>query len=256
MRHSRRTLTVLLGLTLALAACADPGADVGDDPNAPELKASCGAVQFDDPSAPLPSTPLNEDAEAAIASVYEVAEGEAQFFEEYEWYIAESDGDRLVLFGDAIGEQPEGAPPYADASFVKEGDNWKPQGWGQCRIDVSAEGFGNAHWVLDPDKPAPTASSTELSILINERACANGEAPEGRQIVTQVLEADDRLMITVLVEPVSGNATCPSNPWHPMTVELEKPLGDRALYDGSTVPALERTWPPSKSSLEWFGSQE
>ena len=46
----------------------------------------------------------------------------------------------------------------------------------------------------------------------------------------------DSVTIVVLVAPVEGMATCPSNPWHPITVTLDAPLGDRQLLDGHRHP--------------------
>ena len=83
-------------------------------------------------------------------------------------------------------------------------------------------------------------SSSTLQIEIMERNCANGEPPVGREVVEVVDVTDEAITITVLVEPVPGLADCPSNPWHPVTVELGEPLGDRRLVDGSTIPPGER----------------
>jgi hypothetical protein len=141
-----------------------------------------------------------------------------------------------------------GDPEFADASFVMEDGTWKPEGWGQCRVVVAAPGFGNATWATDPESaPDPTAST--LPIQIMERNCANGEPPEGREILPVVQGTADRVTITVLVEPVSGPANCPGNPWYPVSVDLGEPLGERPLYDGSTLPAVERLWPPPENPV-------
>ena len=47
-----------------------------------------------------------------------------------------------------------------------------------------------------------------------------------------------------MVEPVSGAAECPGNPWFPVTVELDAPLGDRTVVDGHMYPREDLSWPP------------
>ena len=73
-----------------------------------------------------------------------------------------------------------------------------------------------------------------LTLAVTERACANGEAPEGRRVEAAVSETDDEVAITVFIEPVAGGASCPGNPSFPFEVELAEPLGGRALVDGSS----------------------
>ena len=40
----------------------------------------------------------------------------------------------------------------------------------------------------------------------------------------------------MFVRPLDGPATCPSNPPTPYTLRLDRPLGDRTLADGGTIP--------------------
>ncbi len=267
----RTPVLLTIGMAFVLAACAEPGAggatttvlqvtsttkpDPGVATTTPELRASCGAVELAGGLAPqLPSTPIDSEGEAALAAMEKVAAGEYAFFEQYEWFTTETSGERLVLFGAPIDETPEGAPPYAEATFQRDGDTWRPVGWGQCRVEVSSPGYGIAHWVLDPESD-PGSSGTELHVLINERACASGEAPIGREILPVVLEEPDTITIVVLVEPVSGAAACPGNPWHAISIGLSEPVGDRRFFDASMAPQFERFWPPSQAVLGSAGSQ-
>lgn len=242
-----RVLALVLATSVLLTACA------GDA--SPELTAHCGSVELPVSGQPvLPDRPLTDDARAAIASVATVAAGEAAFFDGYRWTIAEESADAITLFGSSLIEQPPGAPEYADASFSRVDGEWRPDGWGQCRIEVVAEGYGNAHWILARDV-APDPDSTTLEVEIMEQNCANGEAPIGREILPVVIEAADAISIRVFVEPVAGGAACPSNPWHPVTITLDAPLGDRVLFDGVAIPPIERTWPPSQSSIDSGGRE-
>ena len=247
-------------LVIVLAACGSSSGPTtaATAPNAfrPDLVASCGAVVFPDPVRPdLPATALDDDAAGAIDQVRLVAEGEAAFFDDYEWFIADRTATSLVLFGTPLFPPPAGSPPYATASFARDGDVWRPEGWGQCRIEIDAPGFGSATWVLDPAiEPHPDA--TELNILINERDCASGQPPVGRDVVPVVALDADSVTITVLVEPVAGDSACPSNPWHKLTVDLGEPLGERVVRDGSQSPSLQRAWPPSQTSIDSFGREQ
>lgn len=265
------TVLLAIGLSLVLAACADPELSLSTTTTAteptttqpkaattnpaPELRASCGAVELPGGLDPvLPSTPVDSVGEAALAAMEKLAAGEYEFFEQYDWFTARATDERLVLFGTPRGETPEGAPAYANATFQRDGDTWRPDGWGQCRVEVSSPGYGIAHWVLDPEKD-PASAGTELHLLINERNCASGEPPVGREILPVVLEDSDTITIVVLVEPVSGAAECPSNPWYPITIHLSEPIGDRSLFDASVAPRIERLWPPSQEVLDSLGSQ-
>ena len=170
----------------------------------------------------------------------------------YEWFIAEQVDDRILLFGRPLIPVGPGEPQFADALFEKAGEEWELKDFGQCHLEIIAPGFGPARWILDP-AIQPDPASNLLSILTMERSCASGQPPIGREVLPVVVEHADRVIITVSVEPVTGGADCPGNPWHPMVVELEQPIGDRAFFDGNKVPPIERPWPPTRSSLTSLG---
>jgi hypothetical protein len=212
------------------------------------LEATCGAVMLPvtEPLA-LPDQPLDGVALNALEEADRTLGMEGGFFDAYTWVIAEHSEQRLVLFGRAPGD--DSADGFADATFELRDGEWVASGWGGCHVVVSAPGYGNAAtWATDPQS-APDPAFSELAIQIMERNCANGEAPEGREILPVVQRAADRVTITVLVEPVPGFANCPGNPWYPVVVDIGEPMGDRVLYDGSTLPAVERIWPPPENPV-------
>ncbi len=222
----------------------------------PELTARCGRVELPVSGRPiLPDRPLTPEAREAMASINDVAEGEAAFFGEYRWTVAEQTDDAVVVFGESLVAPPPGAPRYADAAFSRLDGEWRPEGWGQCRVEVGAEGYGNAHWIFDRHI-APDPESNALEIEIMEQACANGKAPFDREIVPVIIESDDAVSITVLVESIGGDVTCPSNPWHSVVVSLGAALGDRSVFDGASIPPTERTWPPSSESIDSGGRED
>jgi hypothetical protein len=127
------------------------------------------------------------------------------------------------------------------ATFEPHGDQWEFSEGGKCPLQVALpDGVGFATWRLDPATP-PTPDATTIRILGTETACANGRAPVGRVLAPVVLARDDAVTIVVLVRNIPGGADCPSNPEFPLAVELAAPLGDRPLFDGSTVPPTARS---------------
>jgi hypothetical protein len=78
-------------------------------------------------------------------------------------------------------------------------------------------------------------------VLVTEHACNSGEDARGRITVAAIDEDDDSVTVTLAVRPRGGAQECPSNPETPFVIELSAPLGDRALLDGSSVPARDAT---------------
>lgn len=202
---------------------------------AQQLTAQCGAVVFSSIPPDLDEfPPLDDDAQAALDGLIEGPAGveAGGFAPDFEWSIAARTDDELVLFGQRPGG---GESPWANVRFERRDEAWWPTGFGGCWIEIVAPGLGPASVGLDPDQP-PDPAATELPLLINEQACANGRAPVDREIVPVVTETDESVSIVVLVAPVEGGANCPGNPWHPITVTLDAPLGDRELLDGHHHP--------------------
>lgn len=91
-----------------------------------------------------------------------------------------------------------------------------------------------------PWEPAPDAdlspTTTSIPVLVNERACASGQPADGRIADPQIDYLDDAIVITIAVVPKPGAQRCPGNPDTLYTVELDEPLRDRELLDGSQNP--------------------
>lgn len=272
-----RSLGALLAVTMVLGGCGAPPVEVQAgtdmvptttpgtstsapatappvDGDVPTLQALCEPVLLEGGLFPvLPDTPLDAEAMAALASGASIDALEAAFFDQFAWSIAAAGPDHVTLFGRALYDPDSDPPSYGYAWFTKDEAGWRPSGWGGCHIEVAAPGFGNANWVLDPET-APDPASTELAVWITERNCASGQPPVGRDIIPLVTTEADKVIITVLVEPVDGGAECPGNPWHPISIDLPEPLGDRSLFDGGVVPHIGRPWPPTAASLDSSGS--
>lgn len=260
-------LAVAAAALLGLTGCGDPdsgtagagpggsaGPGGGATTSADDLVASCGQVEFDSiPADPLAFPPLGEVRDHVDL---DAIRPEHEMFEVHDWYVAAETGDTRVLFGVRHEPPPPTAPPYAYATVEREGERWVPDAWGQCRVTVEAPGWGNARFVLEP-AAAPDPSATSVRVQAWEVGCASGEPPRDREVRPVVLDADDRsVSVVILVEPVTGGATCPSNPPFPVEITLDRPLADRSVYDAGVDPALVRPWPPTESSLSSEGREE
>lgn len=114
--------------------------------------------------------------------------------------------------------------------------------WAQVALPDARSGQSEtADDVATTDQSEATAGTT-IDVLVSEIECTGARDPEpflGEPVVIETVEA-----VTVFwtTEAMTGDATCPGNPWVPKSVQLEQPLGDRDLLDGSTYPAqLVRT---------------
>ena len=245
MIGARRIRVCAVVIALVAAACGN-GTDLATDDEGrsiPQLRGTCGNFVFDELPPDLSTFgPLDERAEAALDELINGPTGvEAQDFVGLEMVIAEQSSDSLTLLGEINSSN------LAFANFEERDGTLRPTSWGGCRVEVEADGFGGARTILDPDRE-PDPTSTSLHVLIQERECASGQAPVDRQVIPVVTETENRIEINTLVEPVSGDAECPSNPFFPVEITLDAPLGDRVVIDGHIPPGQELSWPPDLDS--------
>lgn len=139
-----------------------------------------------------------------------------------------------------LATTPEQSPAWQMVQISRDPDGWHPAGMGGCQLFVAApDGFGLATWALDPDAPSPTSDTTDLQVLVWERACSSGSSAEGRMSDPEIAYESDAVVITIWVRPrEEGAQTCPLPPGTPATVSLSEPLGDRTLFDGAHYPRL------------------
>lgn len=135
---------------------------------------------------------------------------------------------------------------WAILAFALRDGRWEMAVAGQCRLGPAVpDRVSIAEWRLDPAFPDPALADRTIHVLINERACASGQTPEGRVLPPTVVVGADRITITILVRHVPGGADCPGNPDFAMPVDLPAPLGDRPLFDGGVFPPRDVTKPSS-----------
>ena len=145
-----------------------------------------------------------------------------------------ADGDVVVL---GLGTWDERGP--VDGSLVmsieREGDRWAFAGGGSCRLEVQlTEPEGQPSWVEVTGREA--GAGTAIRVLVNERQCTSGRDPLPHLREPQVTYAEDEVVVYWTSDPGTGG-TCVGIPPVTTTLDLDEPLGDRVLLDGST-------WPP------------
>ncbi len=194
-----KKLALLIGTAVVMAACGTAGSTGGSEP---VLAAECGSVSLPWPVPNPPDAGFESFTGDLEEYVDENARVEFDMLTPTAWSVVEESGNRLVLFGRHLTEPPEG-PSYRFANFEKNDDGWRASGWGGCHVVAKADGFGVATFRIDPDRPLDPGS-TEIHLLANERECASGQVPTGREIVPFVVESGDAIEITVLVESSDG----------------------------------------------------
>ena len=232
-------VVVLLATSCAKGTASEEGMQPAGSPMA-GLTASCGGAVFDRlPPDTSSFTPFSSFGQLDLSHVG----GEAPFFREftsqYRWFVTQEGDGWRELWGEPSETSLD--PPYADLRIEKHDGSWAPVGWGQCRIELAAEGWGNARFVVDPKSP-PDPRSTEVTVLATENACANGGPPDGRTVRPVILDENDRSVSIVILVESGGGADCPSNPAFPFRVDLGAPLGDRQILDASVYPTIKQ-WP-------------
>jgi hypothetical protein len=108
---------------------------------------------------------------------------------------------------------------------------------GACHLSVAAPpdvSYGT--WWLDPAAKAPSADTTELSILVRETTCASGHSPEGRVLPPSIVVHGDAIDVTIAIRLRPGDQDCPANPAYSLRLELPDALGTRSLFDASWYP--------------------
>ncbi len=135
----------------------------------------------------------------------------------------------VACAGPAPSSSPSSAPsaPAAEPSTAPPAD-------GQAQPAV---------WWVAPGETLG-ATTTTIKAILNERACASGQSPEGRVQEPVIEYTAEAVTVTISVAGRGGVQDCPSNPEFPITITLTEPLGDRALLDGGSIPPRDATTTP------------
>jgi len=230
----RVTAAALALAVVALAGSCGTGDQTTTD--APDdARVSCGPGGQGFPAEALDGPTGAEESDtpeaAGLRSLIENPDGIGEL-PRTDWRLLDRDDDH-VTFG------AESVDGLTVVSLRREGDRWKFSGSAHGCPDlmvVPPEGLSAAVWWRDPDAD-DSGDDRVLHVFATDPNCASGR-PTGDRLRPPTLETtDDEVVITFTAEPVTGDQSCPGHPPTPYQVQLDEPIGERTLLDGTY-------WPP------------
>ena len=239
-----RAIPALLLTAALLVACADsvssPTTSQPPDGGAEPFLVSCTDQPFDaaglEEGGGLP--PDAHPAAGGLATI--IAEGGGDGMDRLP-----RTGWRLVAASPTYAQfvAPTG-DGWAVVAFAAADTGWVPDTWGECVPVPFVEGRNLVEWQFDPDRPRPGPDATTATVLATERACASGKPMGDRLQPPAVTYTDAAVVVLLTALPQAGGQDCPGNPSTPVTIELDEPLGNRRLLDGSVYPPVDRALGP------------
>ncbi len=228
-----------MGVSLLLSGCAgSPGGTSPDGATtAGDLECSGTSIRAEAYAEAESAGAAIGVAAEAIASAVDDAGDSVVLEEPGAWLVVGASAEKVTLL------RPLPEPSDVRGNGVLDdhelrvlaplgGEPWMLVRAGSCALSRDPSPLAPADVALDPDS-APAASDSALSLLVTERACSSGRDAEGRVRLVDLEQTAEAVTVWVAVEPEEGAAGCPSNPPTPFTVDLDEPLGDRLILDGS-----------------------
>ncbi|MGI8900266.1 MAG: hypothetical protein ACR2HA_04930 [Nocardioides sp.] len=160
--------------------------------------------------------------------------------DEAQWFVLGDSGGVLTV---ATGRWNRNGPgPDGQVVWLERiADGWDAAGWGGCRLAPVAP--PGRTWVeVTAQAPDLAPSATSVPVMVSERDCTGGRDPGPFLGTPRVVEEAQAVTIYWASTPPQGAAECPGNPWVRRVLELQEPLGDREILDGSI-------WPPRPAVL-------
>ncbi len=247
-RHSL-VLAILLALGLLANACssADQARTIAATPlNGQDiLSLRCGPITL--PAAGIDQLNPLDATQTESLNRSTTTTGEAAFYDMFDWRVLDQTTNRVTIVGSDRTGSNDAPVGYATFDTTDTSADWLPTGpSGACTPKLATDTGDPASVVLDPDHE-PDPQSTTLHLLINENACASGQAPNDRDITAFETSDTTSVSLVVSVAPFTSaneDASCQGNPWYALAVELSEPIGGRTILDAGSVPAQRLTWPP------------
>jgi hypothetical protein len=252
---------VWLSVAVAMAGCGESRSDTSPDSGTAragresvvmvggEVLVSCGNIR------PAFAVSAMDDGVSGLADEAEVAAAldglRARFGIDAPRALqrrSAAEAEWKVLGGDPVDDPQRllvGVGHWAAATGTTDGqyvvlertaNGWQPSGWGDCNLaPVLGEGASWAEIAAVSGGADPGSSTVE--VLVSERECTSARDPSPYLREPVVIERDDTVTLYWTSDTPTGDQTCPGNPRVRRSVKLDRPLGTRAILDGST-------WPP------------
>jgi hypothetical protein len=187
-----------------------------------------------DPLVPIEDAGLPELAAALDAAL---SSGEGEFLGQGGWSVLDAGDETATLV------RIDGAT-LSSIGFEKVRTGWRVGGSSAgepCDVVLPLpNGYGEVEWSIDPAFEAPTATSTEIHVLVTGTACSSGQALGDRLLGPQVVTTDDAVRIAFAAILLTGAQNCQGNPAEPITVTLDGPLGERQILDGRIIGRIDK----------------
>lgn len=162
--------------------------------------------------------------------------------------LPDQSGWQLVVLTDenalfVVPARPDEGFSYWSVELELRDGEWSFVRSGQCDLQPVFEGIGAATWELAPDQSLQR-DTQRVDVLVSEDGCASGMPPDGRVIPAATIYRERDIIVIFGVEPLPDAQTCQGAPPARVTLELDEPIGDRVLLDGSVLPPEPRGGPP------------
>jgi hypothetical protein len=198
---------------------------------------------------PRPATELGPDGRLALAGRGVPYTGALS-----RWTIEQESDTHVVLTRERdrpwLPSGPDGVRQTHDKVAVEavarqdgSGQVWQFYGGHLCDLQRDVRPLNAVHLTLDPDQPAPDPTSIELFLLAEEKLCAGIVPSQDRVQLLSVVETPTEVRVVAGIQPSEGG-DCAGNIPASIVIELDEPLGDRAVVDDTVHPSRVLTDQP------------
>lgn len=251
---SFRSVPIALAVTLGLsiAACGSGSGEASSQKSSPmtaavdEVRVTCG---FEPSGWPISAMDGGIDSrhdrhelkaalEAFVNEPRMMASAvlESSPVEDAPWFVL-TESDRSVTL--ATGQWNANGPVRNAGVLTlnKTGEVWAPAGYQDCGASHLRPALApDLSWVEVSTSGELDRASAQLEVGLSELACSGGRDPRPFLREPSIVENDDSVTIS-WTSQASAGGPCSSGSLVSQRVELNKPLGDRVLLDGSHWPA-------------------
>jgi hypothetical protein len=183
----------------------------------------------DAPAAALRAVVSGTDPQIGLESVYLPDAG---------WLETDRTADRVLYL------HTSGPPDFRnlDSVTVKRAADgtWGYGGLGsggRLRCQQHGTNTGGVPWRLT-DRPAPNDRTLQAEVQL--QSCGH-PTPEQIAPKSTAFYGNDAIDVLVVAPYINtGDVACPS--WYPLTIMLDHPIADRAIFDAASLPLVQR-WP-------------